>query len=268
MVTNNGLAERQNKIKLTADTSSSIVNQYEDAPLFSVGAIGDDVNYQWQYKTTQGNWVNIPNGVFSGLKLSEIPPSLNATVFRCRVYNSIGSTYSDEVVLNVKQPSAAPVITQQPQSTLVEPTSSSDVLETVYAAVVVGLNNGGGTSGGGSSDLYSTSNMNETSPNAVPTTSATRVYVAEQIAQAETRRKYIYVNNTVLQPENEVITLTINHNLNEQYVNIATVEKTTGKLNPFVCSIDYVDSNTAKLYINSPGNIPFAAGVLMVIASK
>jgi hypothetical protein len=268
MVTNNGLAERQNKIKLTADTSSNIVNQYEDAPIFSVSAVGDDINYQWQYKTSQGNWVNIPNGVFSGLKLSEIPPSLNATIFRCRVYNSVGSTYSDEVVLNVKQPSAAPVITQQPQSTLVEPTSSSDVLETVYAAVVVGLNGGGGSSGGGSGDLYATSNMSDTSPNAVPTTSATKTYVADQIARAEANRKYIYVNNTSLQPVNEVIELEIRHNLNEQYVSIATIEKTTGKLNAFTCSIDYIDSNTAKLYINSPGNIPFAPGILMVIASK
>lgn len=270
MVNNNGLAERQNKVKLTADVGSSITNRYEEAPIFSVEAQGDNLQYQWQYKHKKTNkWIVIPNGITSSLRLTQIPPELDATTFRCKIYNEAGSIYSDEAVLHVNQPKTPPQITLQPSSITVDPTSNADYLDSVYAQIVVGLSGGDSSSQDrpeGEEGMYITNNMQNSDYYAIPNASTVKTFVASQIASNETARKITFKNSAPLVPVNNVITWPINHGLNDNSVFINLIENINNTMNPFVCGITYVDSNNIILTINS--DITLAIGQITVIISK
>lgn len=276
MVNNNGLAERQNKVKLAADVGSSIANKYEEAPIFSIEAQGENLQYQWQYKHKKTKqWVVIPNGITSSLRLTQIPPELDATVFRCKIYNEAGTIYSDEVVLHVNQPKTPPQITLQPSSITVDPTSNADYLDSVYAQIVVGLGGGdnpspdrpvGPDSPEGEEGMYITNNMQNSDYYAIPNASTVKTFVASQIASNETTRKVTFKNSAPLVPVNDVITWPINHGLNDNSVFINLIENVNNTMNPFVCGITYVDANNIILTINS--DITLAIGQITAIISK
>ena len=147
MVPNNGLAERQNKIKLTNVASRLLVNAFEEEPVFQLAAKGVNLSFQWQIKTGD-TWNDLPACIFPYLNFSEIPTSLDQSVFRCKVYNEAGTVYSDEVTLTVNKPTAAPVIEIQPSDANVDPVTPSVALDDVYANVVINAGSGGGGGGG------------------------------------------------------------------------------------------------------------------------
>lgn len=146
MVPNNGLAERQNKIKLTNVTSRLLVNAFEEEPVFQLAAKGINLSFQWQIKTGD-TWNDLPACIFPYLNFSEIPTSLDQSVFRCKVYNEAGTVYSDEVTLTVNKPTTAPVIEIQPSDANVDPVTPSVALDDVYANVVINAGSGGGSGG-------------------------------------------------------------------------------------------------------------------------
>lgn len=266
MVYNNGLAERQNKIKLTAENSSNIVNQYEETPLFTVEATGENVQYQWQYcLPNKKDWLKVPNGISPNLKLSEISPNLNGTKFRCKIYNDIGSIFSDIVTLNVNVPTSAPVIVTQPSDITVDPTNESDIFDSVYAAVVVNLN-GGGTGGGTTSDIVITTDINNTSNNAVPNAKTTKSAISAAMATHEIERKFVYTNKEILKQNDGVIIVPIQHNLNDRFVSVNLIENNSGEYNPFVCGIEYDSEDSIILTINSDYNL--AVGQITVVITK
>lgn len=271
MVTNNGLAERQNKVKLAADVGSSITNKYEESPIFSIEAQGENLQYQWQYKHKKTKqWVVIPNGITASLRLTQIPPELDATVFRCKIYNEAGSVYSDEVTLHVNQPKTPPQIITQPESATVDPTSNADHLESVYAQIVVGLGNGGNVPSPdrpeGEEGMYITNDIKNSDYYAVPNASTVKTFVYNEIASNETKRKVTFKNSAPMVPVNGVITWNINHGLNDNSVFISLIENVNNVMNPFVCGITYVDSNNIILTINS--DITLAIGQITAIISK
>lgn len=263
-IQNNGLAERQNKIKLAATSASSIQNQYEEAPLFSVVASGENIQYQWMYKDPKKNvWTNVVGGILPNLMLSQIPPSLNAAKFKCKIYNEAGEVYSDIVTLTVNQPLQKPVIVTQPQSTVVDPKTITDVLSSVYASVVVDLNGGGG---GSVSDIYATSNIDDPSPKAVPMASAVKSYVSNAIDQNETTRKVVVVNETDFAVDSEgIVTWHINHNLHDEAVLVQVVEQGSEK-SAITCSVIYNDADNITLKLKT--ELGFSARQLMAIISK
>lgn len=268
MVVNNGLAERQNKIKLKQDSSSQIINQYEEAPIFSVEATGENISYQWQYKDKDSTrWLNVPNGIFPGLQLSNIPTTLNDAQFRCKISNNIGTVYSNPATLTVKQPTSAPTIVTQPKDTdEIEPTTDADIFNDVYAQVVIGLNSGGG--GGGGSDIYTTTDLNDTSSNAVLSVATTKQFVNDTISAIVPTAKYIYVNETELTPNSDFeISIPINHGLESLEVITHTLQKMDdGYFYPFVCDTAYINKNNIVLTLNYDATIP--AGDIMVIVLK
>ena len=151
MVPNNGLAERQNKIKLTNVASRLLVNAFEEEPVFQLAAKGINLSFQWQIKTGD-TWNDLPACIFPYLNFSEIPTSLDQSVFRCKVYNEAGTVYSDEVTLTVNKPTTAPVIEIQPSDANVDPVTPSVALDDVYANVVINAGSGGG--GGGEATIF------------------------------------------------------------------------------------------------------------------
>lgn len=261
-IQNNGLAERQNKIKLTAASASSVQDQYEEAPLFSVVASGENIQYQWMYKDPKKNtWTNIAGGILPNLMLSQIPPSLNAAKFKCKIYNEAGEVYSDIVTLTVNQPMQKPVIVTQPQSTTVDPKTITDVLNSVYASVVVDLNGGGSVA-----ELYATSNIDDPSPKAVPMASAVKSYVANVISQNETARKVVVVNETDLAVDADgIVTWNINHNLHDEAVLVQVVEQGSEK-SAITCVVIYDDADNITLKLKT--ELGFSARQLMAIISK
>lgn len=261
-IQNNGLAERQNKIKLTAASASSVQNQYEEAPLFSVVASGENIQYQWMYKDPKKNtWTNIAGGILPNLMLSQIPPSLNAAKFKCKIYNEAGEVYSDIVTLTVNQPMQKPVIVTQPQSATVDPKTITDVLNSVYASVVVDLNGGGSVA-----ELYATSNIDDPSPKAVPMASAVKSYVANAIDQNETVRKVVVVNETDLAVDADgIVTWHINHNLHDEAVLVQVVEQGSEK-SAITCVVIYDDADNITLKLKT--ELGFSARQLMAIISK
>lgn len=261
-IQNNGLAERQNKIKLTAASASSVQNQYEEAPLFSVVASGENIQYQWMYKDPKKNtWTNIAGGILPNLMLSQIPPSLNAAKFKCKIYNEAGEVYSDIVTLTVTQPMQKPVIVTQPQSTTVDPKTITDVLSSVYASVVVDLNGGGSVA-----ELYATSNIDDPSPKAVPMASAVKTYVTNAISQNETLRKVVVINETDLAVDADgIVTWHINHNLHDEAVLVQVVEQGSEK-SAITCVVIYDDADNITLKLKT--ELGFSARQLMAIISK
>ena len=261
-IQNNGLAERQNKIKLTAASASSVQNQYEEAPLFSVVASGENIQYQWMYKDPKKNtWTNVAGGILPNLMLSQIPPSLNAAKFKCKIYNEAGEVYSDIVTLTVNQPMQKPVIVTQPQSVTVDPKTITDVLNSVYASVVVDLNGGGSVA-----ELYATSNIDDPSPKAVPMASAVKSYVKDAIGQNETARKVVVVNETDFAVDSEgIVTWHINHNLHDEAVLVQVVEQGSEK-SAITCVVIYDDADNITLKLKT--ELGFSARQLMAIISK
>lgn len=261
-IQNNGLAERQNKIKLTAASASLVQDQYEEAPLFSVVASGENIQYQWMYKDPKKNtWTNVAGGILPNLMLSQIPPSLNAAKFKCKIYNEAGEVYSDIVTLTVNQPMQKPVIVTQPQSVTVDPKTITDVLNSVYASVVVDLNGGGSVA-----ELYATSNIDDPSPKAVPMASAVKSYVANAIGQNETARKVVVVNETDLAVDADgIVTWHINHNLHDEAVLVQVVEQGSER-SAITCVVIYNDADNITLKLKT--ELGFSARQLMAIISK
>lgn len=138
MELNNGLATRGSKIKLAKGIGNLILNQYtsnEDV-VFSCGASGIGINYQWQVKNGD-KWVNIPAAILPELRMASISVDDNGKVFRCHVYNSAGSTYSQEVTLTVNKPDSAPVIDTQPVDATVDATRLK--VDNAVAKIVVNV---------------------------------------------------------------------------------------------------------------------------------
>lgn len=108
-------------VKLTVDNRPMITEQPENASApaetsvsFYVGAVGEDMKYQWQYSTDNGSsWSNCSSAGYNTDTFSfRASERLNGRLFRCVVSNSYGKTYSSAAKLKVT--AALPVITQQP----------------------------------------------------------------------------------------------------------------------------------------------------------
>jgi hypothetical protein len=139
MIFNNGLAERGNKVKLNSSLAQQILNQYESSEdvVFELTAEGLGIQYQWQLKKNANIWVDIPNATGPKLRMSTITSVDNGSVFRCKLSNSAGTTYSDEVILSVRIPHQAPVITQQPVSKSVAVITSADEMQLKVAKIIL-----------------------------------------------------------------------------------------------------------------------------------
>jgi hypothetical protein len=139
MIFNNGLAERGNKVKLNSSLAQQILNQYEsyEDVVFELTAEGLGIQYQWQLKKNANIWVDIPNATGPKLRMSTIASVDNGSVFRCKLSNSAGTTYSDEVILSVRIPHQAPVITQQPVSKSVAVITSADEMQLKVAKIIL-----------------------------------------------------------------------------------------------------------------------------------
>lgn len=138
MVINNGLAERGSKIKLSNKLSKEILSQYEsvDNVLFSVEATGTAVNYQWQIKKNN-NWVDIDGAVGPKLRADEIKVEDDGKVFRCKIYNTAGTVYSNECVLTVVKPKSVPTITVQPSDKVISAKSLGEQLKEKVAKIII-----------------------------------------------------------------------------------------------------------------------------------
>lgn len=138
MELNNGLATRGSKIKLDKTIGQQILNKYasDEDVVFSCEASGLGINYQWQVKDKEGKWINIPGAIFSKLRMSTISVDDDGKVFRCHVYNSAGSTYSQEATLTVNKPDSAPVIDTQPTSVALD--AKQFQVDDTVAKIVVG----------------------------------------------------------------------------------------------------------------------------------
>lgn len=141
MVENNGLASRGGKIKLNNTIGKDLLGRYEDSSdvIFSCNADGLYVQYQWQVKRGE-SWFNVPGATSKKLRMNLITPGENGKVFRCRVYNNIGEVFTDEVTLNVNQPTSAPVITSQPTSTTVSTKTGTSANKDKIAKITVSPN--------------------------------------------------------------------------------------------------------------------------------
>lgn len=138
MELNNGLATRGSKIKLDKAIGQQILDQYasDEDVVFSCEASGLGINYQWQVKDKEDKWDNIPGAIFSKLRMSSISVDDDGKVFRCHVYNSAGSTYSEEATLTVNKPDSAPVIDTQPTSITLD--AKKFQVDDAVAKIVVG----------------------------------------------------------------------------------------------------------------------------------
>lgn len=284
MVLNNGLAEKQNKIKLEKTWSNTISNKYEDPPVFSVAATGEGLSYDWQYldKTTQ-TWISL--GVNSPkLRMHVIPPELNETEFKCVISNAAGSVESSPATLIVNQPTTPPVISTQPQSTTVDPINECDVMGSVYAQVTVGMGTGGGGGGGdeptpttggdpilivNDTDLEDLADMNEDFIYQLPAWSKTRAYIKGQINASDWAKKKTFTNTEALVP-NDIgkIEWDINHNLASSDIVVTVVidNNTIGDAKdyePIYPSIFINDRNNITLTFNS--DVAFEANTLKCI---
>lgn len=139
MVNNNGLAERGNKIKLSQSVADSIMNQWgsDEDVVFSVEADGVGVNYQWQIKEGDG-FVDIdsPYAKVPKFRMPLIKPEDDGKVFRCKIFNKMGATYSNECVLKVQPVQSAPVIITQPvKEVSVHSRNNTDLFKTKTAKI-------------------------------------------------------------------------------------------------------------------------------------
>lgn len=137
MVINNGLAERGSKIKLSNKLSKEILDQYEsnDNVLFSVEANGTAVNYQWQIKKNNV-WVDIPDAISPKLRAEKITIDDDGKVFRCKIYNTAGTVYSNECVLTVVIPKSVPTITAQPSDKVISAKTLSEITDKVAKIII------------------------------------------------------------------------------------------------------------------------------------
>jgi hypothetical protein len=69
--------------------------------------------------------------------MSTIASVDNGSIFRCKLSNSAGTTYSDEVILSVRIPHQAPIITQQPVSKSVSVITSADDMQLKVAKIIL-----------------------------------------------------------------------------------------------------------------------------------
>ena len=137
MVINNGLAERGSKIKLSNKLSKEILDQYEsnDNVLFSVEANGTAVNYQWQIKK-DNVWVDIPDAISPKLRAEKVTIDDDGKVFRCKIFNTAGTVYSNECVLTVVIPKAIPTITSQPSDKVISAKTLSEITDKVAKIII------------------------------------------------------------------------------------------------------------------------------------
>ena len=111
-------------LTVTSTPKPSISSQPQNATAaaggtatFHVGA-SNASSYQWQfYSTSSGNWENVTNSAYSGLKTATmtvpVTTSRNGLQFRCAVTNAAGTTYSNGATLTVI---SKPTITADPSS--------------------------------------------------------------------------------------------------------------------------------------------------------
>ena len=85
---------------------------------FSIEAAGDDLGYQWQYRTSpDGPW---KKSNATGNKTEKITfiskPARDGYQYRCRVSNNSGNVYTNEATLTVTPAAPKPEITTHPES--------------------------------------------------------------------------------------------------------------------------------------------------------
>lgn len=87
---------------------------------FSIAASGGNLNCQWEYRTSSnGTWSASKASDSRSEKLSvDVLYEMNGYQFRCKISNSVGTTYSDTVTLTVTQ--SMPRISKQPDSVTTE----------------------------------------------------------------------------------------------------------------------------------------------------
>ena len=103
---------------ITAQPVNKAVNEGATAT-FTVTAAGEDLKYQWQYRTSDsGPWYISSMPGFDTMTIS-VPATKarNGFQYRCKVSNVVGKVYSDISTLTVKP---KPVIIDQPASTSVK----------------------------------------------------------------------------------------------------------------------------------------------------
>lgn len=135
---NLGVATRGEKIKLKKDLGESIKAQYQNNEDIIFTCIADGVgnSYEWEYFDGKV-WKTYADQTQPQFRLDRIPLEYSGMKFRCKVTNSLGSTYSDEVVLTVKKPTSKPIIIQQPVSITKSARNISHVLQDKVAKIVV-----------------------------------------------------------------------------------------------------------------------------------
>ena len=135
-VVKNGVGEvRSNRVTLTVNkqvvptitTQPRSTSVYEGTQAtFTVGARGGGLSYQWQYKESNGVWVN--SGA-SGNRTTTLritgTNNLNKLQFRCKVSNSRGTVYSNTVTLTVTRESGWVLPSQVPANATITQTSYS-----------------------------------------------------------------------------------------------------------------------------------------------
>lgn len=104
-------------ITITAQPQSASIIEGETAA-FSVTAEGDNLNYQWQVSTDNGEtWAGIRNAIASSYSIQG-SLSESGNKYRCVVSNTSGTVESDAATLTVTEDTRlqAPVITANPSS--------------------------------------------------------------------------------------------------------------------------------------------------------
>ena len=105
------------KPEITGQPESVTVNEGKKAS-FSVTAEGEDLEYQWYYRTSpSGAWKKISSKGTSATYTLTAKAKHNGYQYRCLVQNAGGEAYSDAAELTVI---AKPVITTQPASKTVQ----------------------------------------------------------------------------------------------------------------------------------------------------
>ena len=94
---------------------------------FTVKATGEDLTYQWRYRTATGTTWN--NATATGNKTATLKVPVTASkdgyIYCCRVTNAAGTVVSSWATLTVQKEAAKPVITTQPTDVTVAPTAKA-----------------------------------------------------------------------------------------------------------------------------------------------
>ena len=102
-VLTNTTSKEQSPAKITGKPKALEVFEGVASKGFAVSATGDDLNYQWEVSFDKGKtWQEVANAT-SSTYIPESDPSLDGSMYRCKVYNDGSSVYSSSAKYTVRE---------------------------------------------------------------------------------------------------------------------------------------------------------------------